>query len=638
MTRLPVIVGFGGYNAAGRTSFHHGFRRMVIESIERQSRLETLAGLAVMTKLVVVSEEGAYTTPEGEVLSLDDIEVRFGQKILDSTLVRRIEKSFFDVDRAKWQQAMTLSPESTATTSFILPKIQLPKPIPASWTISDMEDGKVKISLPESSIVKVDSERDYPVKAAGQLPSGFDPAEMYNSRFHPRGLQMAIVAASDALHSVGIDLDAIKAAVQPDEIAVYASSAMGQLDDNGYGGLMKSRSEGGRVSAKQLALGLNTMPADFVNAYVLGNVGTTSSLVGACATFLYNLKNGVEAIQQGKARVVMVGCSEAPITQEVIDGYATMGALGTDDNLKKLESVDAEGEPDYRRASRPFGENCGFTIAESAQFFVLMDDELALELGAQIHGSVPDVFINADGFKKSIPAPGPGNYITLAKAVAAARDIVGLETVQNNSVMLSHGSSTPQNRVTESELFDKVAEAFGITDWPVAAVKAFVGHPLAPASGDQLAVALGCFHYDLLPGIKTIDRVADDVVQGRLNLPLNDLDLSDRKAEVAFLNSKGFGGNNSTAVILSPDTTISMLAKRHGDEVVADWCVRMEVSKAKAFSYDQAASHGDFQVIYRFGEDMIDESDLSIDQEGIVIPGFSQDLQYRTDDRYADMI
>lgn len=68
-------------------------------------------------------------------------------------------KKAFDVDRAKWQQAMTLSPESTATTSFILPKIQLPKPIPASWTISDMEDGKVKISLPESSIVKVDSER-----------------------------------------------------------------------------------------------------------------------------------------------------------------------------------------------------------------------------------------------------------------------------------------------------------------------------------------------------------------------------------------------------------------------------------------------------------------------------------------------
>ena len=30
----------------------------------------------------------------------------------------------------------------------------------------------------------------------------------------------------------------------------------------------------------------------------------------------------------------------------------------------------------------PFGENCGFTMAESAQVVILMDDALALELGA----------------------------------------------------------------------------------------------------------------------------------------------------------------------------------------------------------------------------------------------------------------
>ena len=59
MSRLPVIVGFGGYNAAGRSSFHHGFRRMVIESMDPQARQETLAGLAVMMKLVK-AEGGRY--------------------------------------------------------------------------------------------------------------------------------------------------------------------------------------------------------------------------------------------------------------------------------------------------------------------------------------------------------------------------------------------------------------------------------------------------------------------------------------------------------------------------------------------------------------------------------------------------
>src|SRR5690625_5890700 len=81
-----------------------------------------------------------------------------------------------------------------------------------------------------------------------------------------------------------------------------------------------------------------------------------------------------------------------------------------------------------------------------------MDDALALELGADIHGAVNDVFINADGYKKSISAPGPGNYITMSKAVASARAIDGDETIQRRSMVQAHGSSTPQNRVSESEI------------------------------------------------------------------------------------------------------------------------------------------------------------------------------------------
>lgn len=635
MARLPVIVGFGGYNAAGRASFHHGYRRMVIESLDRQSRQETLAGLAVMSKIISVSN-GEFHSADGQTLSLADIEQHYGQQILDATLVRRIEKTFFDVDNASWQQAMTLDENSDAS-GFVLSRSQIPNPVPKSWHVTALNDKQVRVSLPRDAVVKVESKRDYPVKAAGQLPSGFNPAEFYNSRFHPRGLQMAILGASDAVHSMGIPWETVKQAVKPDEIAVYASSAMGQLDDDGTGGLLKSRLEGGRVSAKQLALGLNSMPADFINAYVLGNVGTTGCVTGACASFLYNLKSGIDDIQQKRARVVMVGCSEAPITQEVIDGYATMGALGTDEGLRKIEGL-TEGEPDHRRASRPFSDNCGFTIAESSQFFILMDDELALQLGAQIHGAVTDVFINADGFKKSIPAPGPGNYITLAKAVAAAGQILGMDTVRERSMVMAHGSSTPQNRVTESELLDTVAAAFDIRGWPVAAVKSYLGHPLAPASGDQLAVALGTFHYNVLPGIKTIDAVADDVADERLMLPLQDVDLSDRPPQVAFLNSKGFGGNNATAVVLSADAVMRMLNKRHGEQTLEQWQSDTQTAEARARDYDQSAIGGDFQVIYNFGQGMIDEAELGVTADGIYIPGFKQPISYEADSRYSDML
>jgi len=37
MTSLPVVIGMGGINAAGRTSFHQGFRRIVIDKINAQA-------------------------------------------------------------------------------------------------------------------------------------------------------------------------------------------------------------------------------------------------------------------------------------------------------------------------------------------------------------------------------------------------------------------------------------------------------------------------------------------------------------------------------------------------------------------------------------------------------------------------
>lgn len=631
MSRLPVIVGFGGYNAAGRSSFHHGFRRTVLESMEPAARQETLAGLAVMMKLVKVVDSN-YQDADGNHLDLATIEQRFEQQIRQSTLIRRIELQYLDVDAAHCHKSLTVS-TAGSPLSFTTLRKQLPEPLPANWSVEELEGGEVRVTLHDSCEFKVDSYRALPVKSAGQLPTGFEPGELYNSRFHPRGLQMSVVAATDAVRSTGLDWQTICNAVQPDEIAVFSSSIMSQLDENGFGGLLQSRLRGHRVSAKQLPLGFNSMPTDFINAYVLGSVGMTGSVTGACATFLYNLQKGIDVITTGQARVAIVGNAEAPITSEIIEGYAAMGALATEEGLRLIEGRD---DVDFRRASRPFGDNCGFSLAESAQYVVLMDDALALELGADIHGSVPDVFINADGFKKSISAPGPGNYLTMAKAVAAAAQIVGEKSVRQHSFVHAHGSSTPANRVTESEILDRVATAFGISEWPVTAVKAFVGHSLATASADQLISALGTFRYGVIPGIKTVDKFADDVFKDHIALSNSDVRRDD--LEVCFINSKGFGGNNATGVLLSPAITEKMLRKRHGDSAFADYLSRREATRAAARQYDEAATQGRFDIIYNFGNDMIDEQAIEISDQGIQVPGFSQTIAYKKDQRFSDML
>jgi acetoacetyl-[acyl-carrier protein] synthase len=632
MTRLPVIVGFGGVGPAGRSSFHHAYDRIIWESLGAERRRDTVASLSSMMNLAF-ERGGELHAPDATRLDAQAY-AELEKRILEGTLIRRIESGRFDPDRVSGNTPLAVNANDGSANVLHINATDVPDPVPDGWRIVARENGRVSLEIPGNNKLWVETFRKLTVQSAGQLPSGFDPAALYNSRFHPRGLQLVIIGASDAIRSMGIEWATIVRHVHPDEIAVYAASAMAQLDANGTGGMLQARLRGNRVSSKQLPLGLNTMPADFVNAYVLGSVGATGANAGACATFLYNLRLAVEDIQSGRRRVVVVGNGEAPLVPEVIEGYAAMSALATDENLCKLDGVDV---PDYRRASRPFGENCGFTLGESGQYVVLLDDALAMELGAQVHGAVSDVFVNADGFKKSISAPGPGNYITLGKAVAASKVLFGDAIVRESSFVQAHGSSTPQNRTTETRILNLVAEVFDIKDWPVTAVKAFVGHSLAPASADQLINALGVLRHGIMPGIKTVERLADDLRDERLAIALTDVDLG-RRAQLAFLNSKGFGGNNATGIVISPTLTERMLEKRYGKSAMARYRARREHVEAVALEYDKECRAGPMRPIYRFGDALIDENDIRMDSRTIKIPGYDLGVDLCSENRYQDMV
>lgn len=627
---LPVIVGFGGYNAAGRSSSHQAFRRMILESLPPSEQLDTVVSLACLMGQVRKAGE-RYCDAAGAHFSATEVDQRFRQSVLDGTLIRKIE--LFDPAKVPGHKKISLSDDASQPILFTMLKRDLPTVPPQNWTIRDLENGSVEVTASASNHYLVESHYELAAKAAGQLPTGFDPANHYNSRFHPRSLQLALLGASDAVHSIGIPWEKVSDSVSPDEVGVYSSNVLSQMTEEGFGGLLQARLKGGRTTAKQLPLGLNSMPADFINAYVLGSVGHTEAITGACASFLYVLQAAVRDIRSGRRRVAILGNAEAAVTPEVSEGFSNMSALGSDENLCKLDGVDT---PDWRRASRPFGENCGFTLSEATQYIVLMDDALAVELGADIHGAVPEVFINADGVKKSISAPGVGNYISFSKAVASAIAVVGEESVKHHSFVHAHGSSTPANRTTESCLIENIAEAFDVHNWPVTATKSFVGHSLSTASGDQLISALGTFRYQTIPGIKTISQIAEDVCQERLHFPLQDLDVSDTKMHVAFINSKGFGGNNATAVVLSPEKVEQMLAVRYSTQFPV-YLDRREATRSAAKQYAVEADAGELNVIYRFGEPLIDEAGVVISAQGIHVPGFARDITFDLENPWQDM-
>lgn len=634
MARLPVIVGFGGINAAGRSSFHNSYKWVVSDVLSSSEQENTLVGLATLMGLVRY-ENGQYVDTQGHTLSPANIAKTFGPHIKQNTFLRKINEEHYDPDARPFQQRATLN-QNGQSCRFQIKTRNLPFSIPSTWQVRALDDKTSEVIISDDLEVLFPDTITTNVSTAGQLPTGMNIGKLYQSRNHPRGLQMTVFGCSDALRSVGIEWSTIQRHIRPDQVSVYASSAMGQMDENGGSGYVQAAMRGKRATSKQLPLSLADMPADFINAYILGSTGNTGASLGACASFHYNLINAVRDIQAGRSRVAIVGASEAPITPEIIEGYAAMGALATDEQISELDK--STTGPDRRRACRPFGYNCGFTMAESAQFFVLMDDSLAVELGAQIYGAVPDVFINADGFKKSISAPGIGNYLTLWKAAALGEHLLGQRALQERSFIHAHGTGTPQNRVTESHVFNEVAKAHGVNQWLVSAIKCYVGHSLATAGGDQLNFSLGTWRHGYVPGIFTLNEIANDVHTSNLRLEQKHTQVGTDGMDMAFLNSKGFGGNNATALVLAPHVVKKMLRNKHGAAAMAAYEKRSQQSAEQAQRYETEAMQGTVKPIYHFDHNVLEGNDLEISKHNVKIPGQAQPLHFDDMKLFDDLI
>lgn len=637
MARLPVITGFGGINAAGRSSGHHGYRRMVIDALPSGQVQDTYNSLAALTGQLR-KQDGKWLDSKGAEVHLNEYLAQLGPALKQGSLIRQLENNLFDPDLLPYLRNASLGSASDEALEFKLRAKDLPSPLPPGWSVSAVDsEGRVQVSAADKFDVALKCSRATAVHSAGQLPSGFDPSALYPARNHPRGLQLTVFAASDALNSMGIDWETVKQNVAADQIAVYAGSGMGQLDYNGYGGMMQARLLGKKVTSKQLPLGYAEMPADFINAYLLGNLGTTGTNVAACATFLYNLRQGIRDIQSGTHRVVLVGTSEAPLVPEIFDGFATMGALADDASLRQLDNLPDDVLPDFRRACRPFGFNAGFTLAESAQCILLFDDELAMELGANIYGGVNDVFINADGFKKSIASPGLGNYISMAKAAAATKNIIGQEGLAKRSYVQAHGTGTLQNRQTESHIINQIAETFGIQDWPISAVKSYIGHSLASSSGDQIAASLGVWAEGILPGILTVDEIADDVDQRSIEFLLQHRDVGKQAMDAVIINSKGFGGNNASASVLAPHIVEKMLAKRHGEKAISKYKSRNEAVAQASQEYDASTMSAENRTIYKFDHNVLGSESIELDSGNLTVTGLKREITLSLDNPYEDM-
>ena len=162
----PVIItGYGGISAAGRSSSGHAFHRIIFDALSQQKKDQTLQSLAQVMQL-------------GE---LDLSQASNAQYLLDHSLIRQWDNIHWD-----------------------------PLNIPFHSPFTD-ESGHPCWKL---------THKKSPVQSAAQTPKGFNPAELYSSHHHPRGLQMAVYGASDAIRSTGLEWEELSSHVKPDEIDV----------------------------------------------------------------------------------------------------------------------------------------------------------------------------------------------------------------------------------------------------------------------------------------------------------------------------------------------------------------------------------------------------------------------------------
>ena len=169
----------------------------------------------------------------------------------------------------------------------------------------------------------------------------------------------------------------------------------------------------------------------------------------------------------------------------------------------------------------------------------------------------------------------------------------------------------------------------------MAAVKCFLGHSIGSAAGDQLSATLGAWHHGILPGIATIDEIASDVTQQNLAFSRSHREVDVESQRYAIINSKGFGGNNASAAVMSPVTTRAMLKARYSADEWRTWEKANESVRERQQAFDEAMTAGTAELIYKFDHGVLGDDDVRLDANALSVG--ERQIALTVETPYADM-
>jgi 3-oxoacyl-[acyl-carrier-protein] synthase II len=257
-------------------------------------------------------------------------------------------------------------------------------------------------------------------------------------------------------------------------------------------------------------------------------MGINYTTVSACATSNTAIMDALNYIRLGKAKVIITGGSEAPISEASVGGFCAMKAMSVRND-------------DPATGSRPFDvDRDGFVMGEGAGALVLEEYEHARKRGAKIYAEVAGAAMTADAWHMTATHPeGLGALHAMRFALKDA----GINAGEVDYVNM-HATSTPVGDLSEIAAITKL---FGndLSSVHVSATKSMTGHLLGAAGAIEAIASIASINENKIPPTINTQNL-DPELPADVQIVLKET--IEKKVNVAMSNTFGFGGHNGIVV------------------------------------------------------------------------------------------
>lgn len=333
--------------------------------------------------------------------------------------------------------------------------------------------------------------------------------------------QYALVATDEAVMDSGIDFSKMN----PFDIGVIWGTGQGGMETFENQVTEYTQSDGTPKFSPFFIPKLIANMASGMISMRHGLMGINYTTVSACATSNSAIMDAFNYIRLGKAKMIISGGSEAPITPASFGGFCAMKAMSTrNDNPAE--------------ASKPFDiDRDGFVMGEGAGALILEDREHAMNRGAKIYGEILGAAMTADAYHLTAPREdGLGAKESMRRALED-----GQLTMENVDYLNVHGTSTPVGDILEL----KAASSLTKKKLTVSSTKSMTGHLLGAAGAIEAIVCILSIQNECIPPTINTLNLDPEIPQ---NVEVVIKETKSKKIDIAISNVFGFGGHNATVV------------------------------------------------------------------------------------------